>query len=81
MKRITLVLATISSVLLTTTLFACTIGVARIIANWTKPIVVGRHAHADQYRATDIKIPGKGTLKMVFTPEGGAPQEWEVNKF
>jgi isocitrate dehydrogenase len=55
--------------------------IPRIIANWTKPIVVGRHAHADQYRATDIKIPGKGTLKMVFTPEGGAPQEWEVNKF
>lgn len=56
--------------------------IPRLVPNWTKPIVVGRHAHADQYKATDVKIPGKGTLKMTFEPaDGGAKQEWEINKF
>ena len=56
--------------------------IPKLVPAWTKPIVVARHAHADQYKATDVIVPGKGTLKMVFTPEGGgAPQEWEVNKF
>jgi len=56
--------------------------IPRLIPNWKKPIIIGRHAHADQYRATDVKIPGPGKLKMVFTPAGGgAPQEWEVNEF
>jgi isocitrate dehydrogenase len=56
--------------------------VPRIVRTWEKPIIIGRHAHADQYKATDVKIPGKGTLKMVFEPEGGgAPQTWEVNKY
>ena len=49
--------------------------------NWKKPIVIGRHAHADQYKATDIKIPGKGTLKLVFEGEDGKNEEWVVNKF
>lgn len=56
--------------------------VPRLVSNWTRPIVIGRHAHADQYRATDVKIPGKGVVKMTFEPEGGgATQTWEINKF
>ena len=56
--------------------------VPRIVPNWKKPIVVGRHAHADQYKATDVKIPGAGKLKMVYEPaSGGAPQTWEVMDF
>lgn len=56
--------------------------VPRLVTNWTHPIVVGRHAFGDQYRATDVKIKGKGTLKMVFTPaDGGEPQTWEVYNY
>lgn len=56
--------------------------VPRLVRNWTKPIVIGRHAHADQYKATDVKIPGAGTLKMVFEPkDGSAPTTWNVNDF
>ena len=56
--------------------------IPRLVSAWNKPIVIGRHAHADQYKATDVIVPGKGTLKMVFQPEnGGKPLEWEVNKF
>lgn len=59
----------------------CT-NVPRIVPNWKRPIVVGRHAHADQYKATDVKIPGAGKLKMVFEPAGGgAGQTWEVMDF
>jgi isocitrate dehydrogenase len=53
--------------------------VPRLVPGWTDPIVVGRHAFGDQYRATDFLVPGAGTLKMVFTPEGGgAPIDHEV---
>jgi len=56
--------------------------VPRIVPNWKKPIIVGRHAHADQYKATDVRIPGAGKLKMVFEPTGGGtPQSWEVMDF
>jgi isocitrate dehydrogenase len=56
--------------------------VPRLIPHWTKPIVIGRHAFGDQYRATDFKVPGPGTLTMTFTPEdGSAPMEFEVFKF
>jgi isocitrate dehydrogenase len=56
--------------------------VPRLVPQWTKPIVVARHAHGDQYKATDVKIPSAGTLKLVFEPAGGgAAQEWEVNQF
>ncbi|MEY5044593.1 MAG: isocitrate dehydrogenase, partial [Bacteroidota bacterium] len=49
--------------------------VPRLVPGWTQPIVIGRHAFGDQYRATDTVIQGKGTLTMTFTPEdGGAPQ-------
>lgn len=56
--------------------------IPRLIPHWDKPIIVGRHAFGDQYRATDTVIKGKGKLKMSFTPENGGPtQEWEVFDF
>ncbi len=56
--------------------------IPRLVPNWKRPIVVGRHAHGDQYRATDVDIPGPGKLKMIFEPAGGgAPQVWEINDF
>src|SRR3954447_23818643 len=45
--------------------------VPRLVPGWTKPIVIGRHAYGDQYRATDFRLPGKGRLKMVFEGEDG----------
>ncbi|MFI9462137.1 NADP-dependent isocitrate dehydrogenase [Streptomyces xiamenensis] len=56
--------------------------VPRLVPGWTKPIVVGRHAFGDQYRATDVKIPGEGTLTLSFTPKDGSePIELEVYDF
>ncbi|MFI1796766.1 NADP-dependent isocitrate dehydrogenase [Streptomyces sp. NPDC020379] len=56
--------------------------VPRLVPGWTEPIVVGRHAFGDQYRATDLKIPGPGTLTMTFTPKDGSePVEVEVHDF
>src|SRR5690606_15933244 len=55
--------------------------IPRLVPGWTQPIVIGRHAFGDQYRATDTVIKGKGTLKMSFTGEDGKTQEWEVYKF
>ncbi|MGP3953963.1 NADP-dependent isocitrate dehydrogenase [Streptomyces sp. 7N604] len=56
--------------------------VPRLVPGWTKPIVVGRHAFGDQYRATDLKIPGEGTLTMTFTPKDGSePIEIDVYDF
>ncbi|GAA3243389.1 NADP-dependent isocitrate dehydrogenase [Nonomuraea helvata] len=56
--------------------------VPRLVPGWTKPIVVGRHAFGDQYRATDLKIPGEGTLTLTFTPKDGSePIELDVYDF
>lgn len=56
--------------------------VPRLVTNWTAPIIVGRHAFGDQYRATDTVIKGKGKLTMTFTPEdGSAPIVHEVYNF
>ena len=56
--------------------------IPRLVINWTAPIIVGRHAFGDQYRATDTVIKGKGKLTMTFTPEGGGePQTFEVYNF
>lgn len=53
--------------------------IPRLVPGWTKPIVIGRHAFADQYRATDVKLPGAGTVTLTFTPEDGSqPMEWDV---
>lgn len=55
--------------------------VPRLVPNWTHPIVVGRHAFGDQYRATDVKTKGPGKLTMTFTPKDGTPQTWEIFEF
>jgi isocitrate dehydrogenase len=56
--------------------------IPRLVPGWTKPIVVGRHAFGDQYRATDTRIPGAGALTLTFTPaDGSAPMELEVYDF
>jgi isocitrate dehydrogenase len=55
--------------------------VPRLVPNWTAPIIIGRHAYGDQYRATDTVIKGKGKLTMTFTPEGGEPQTFDVHDF
>jgi isocitrate dehydrogenase len=56
--------------------------VPRLVPNWTKPIVIGRHAFGDQYRATDTSIPGEGKLTLNFAPSDGAkPIELEVFDF
>ena len=56
--------------------------VPRLVPHWTLPIVIGRHAFGDQYRATDFRIPGKGKLTIKFVPEdGGEVIEHEVFEF
>ncbi len=56
--------------------------VPRLIPHWTKPIVIGRHAFGDQYRATDFRVPGAGKLTVTFTPEDGSkPMEFNVFDF
>ena len=52
--------------------------VPRLVPGWTKPIIIGRHAYADQYRATDFTFPGKGTITLSFTGEDGKKIEREV---
>jgi isocitrate dehydrogenase len=52
--------------------------VPRLVPGWTKPIIIGRHAYADQYRATDFIFPGKGTITLSFTGEDGKKIEREV---
>jgi len=54
--------------------------VPRLIPHWTKPIVIGRHAFGDQYRATDFKVPGPGKLTVTFTPTDGS-KPMEINVF
>ncbi|CAM4020541.1 NADP-dependent isocitrate dehydrogenase [Nocardiopsis rhodophaea] len=56
--------------------------VPRLVPGWTQPIIIGRHAHADQYKASDFKVPGPGTVTITYTPEdGGEPIEMEVANF
>ncbi len=56
--------------------------VPRYVPGWTKPIIVGRHAHGDQYKATDFVAPGPGTFTMTFTPaDGSEATTWEVADF
>lgn len=49
--------------------------VPRLVPGWTKPIVIGRHAHGDQYKATDFKVPGAGTVTITYTPADGSPAQ------
>jgi isocitrate dehydrogenase len=55
--------------------------VPRLVPGWTKPIIIGRHAFGDQYRATDFKVPGKGKLTLTFVGDDGAKIEREVFQF
>ncbi len=56
--------------------------IPRLVPGWTKPIVVGRHAHGDQYKATDFLVPGPGSVTMTYTPDDGSePVQFEVAKF
>jgi len=56
--------------------------IPRLVPGWTKPIVIGRHAFGDQYRATDLVVPGEGTLTLTYTPsDGGAAIKLDVYDF
>ncbi|MCX8514721.1 MAG: hypothetical protein RL017_526 [Pseudomonadota bacterium] len=55
--------------------------VPRLVPNWTHPIIIGRHAHADQYKAVDFVTKGKGKLTITYTPENGTPQTHEIYDF
>ena len=55
--------------------------VPRLVPHWSQPIVIGRHAYGDIYRATETKIPGPGTVSLVYTPTDGKPVEMEVFDF
>jgi isocitrate dehydrogenase len=56
--------------------------VPRLVPGWTKPIIIGRHAHGDQYKATDFKVPGKGTVTMTWTPaDGSEPKTMTVAEY
>jgi isocitrate dehydrogenase len=56
--------------------------IPRFVPGWTQPIVIGRHAHGDQYRATDFVVPAPGTVHISFTPErGGDRKEYQVARF
>ena len=55
--------------------------VPRLVPHWSEPIVIGRHAYGDIYRATESKIPGPGKVTMVYTPEGGKPVEMDIFDF
>lgn len=55
--------------------------IPRLVPGWTKPIVIGRHAFGDQYRATDFVVKGDGELTITFTPKEGALQTFKVYDF
>ncbi|MBE8525112.1 NADP-dependent isocitrate dehydrogenase [Amycolatopsis sp. H6(2020)] len=56
--------------------------IPRLVPTWTKPIIIGRHAHGDQYKATNFKVPGPGKLTVTYTPDDGSePMEFQVAQF
>ncbi len=55
--------------------------IPRYVPGWTKPVIIGRHAFGDQYKATDFKVPGPGKVTLTYTPEGGEPEVHEVYDF
>nr|NVI74925.1 isocitrate dehydrogenase [Cucujiformia] len=55
--------------------------IPRLVTGWDKPIIIGRHAHADQYKATDVVIPTAGKLELVFTPDAGEQVRYEVYEY
>jgi isocitrate dehydrogenase len=56
--------------------------IPRLVPGWTKPIVIGRHAHGDQYKATDFVVPGPGKVTVTYQPaDGGSPMEFDIAEF
>jgi isocitrate dehydrogenase len=56
--------------------------IPRLVPGWTKPIVIGRHAHGDQYKATDFVVPGPGKVTITYQPEDGSePMEFDIADF
>lgn len=55
--------------------------IPRLVTGWKKPIIIGRHAHADQYKATDFVVPGVGKLELIFTPASGTEIRHTVHEF
>jgi isocitrate dehydrogenase len=55
--------------------------VPRYVPGWNEPIIIGRHAFGDQYKAMDVRIPGPGKLKMIYEPSNGDIKEWEIFDF
>ena len=56
--------------------------IPRLVTSWTKPIIIGRHAHGDQYKATDFVVPGPGKVTMTYQPEdGSSPMEFQIANF
>lgn len=55
--------------------------IPRLVTCWNKPIIIGRHAHADQYKATDFVVPGAGKLELVYTPAAGAAERHTVHEY
>lgn len=55
--------------------------IPRLVTCWNKPIIIGRHAHADQYKATDFVVPGAGKLELVYTPAAGEPERHTVHEY
>lgn len=55
--------------------------IPRLVTGWKQPIIIGRHAHADQYKATDFVVPGPGKLEMVFTPKAGETVTYTVHEY
>uniref|UniRef100_A0A7N8Y469 Isocitrate dehydrogenase [NADP] n=1 Tax=Mastacembelus armatus TaxID=205130 RepID=A0A7N8Y469_9TELE len=55
--------------------------IPRLVSGWIKPIIIGRHAHGDQYKATDFVVPGPGKVEMTYTPTNGEPVKFVVHEF
>ncbi len=55
--------------------------VPRLVSHWNKPIIIGRHAYGDQYKAIDFRVPAPGNVTMTYTPDSGSPSTYEVFKF
>uniref|UniRef100_A0A665VQ16 Isocitrate dehydrogenase [NADP] n=2 Tax=Echeneis naucrates TaxID=173247 RepID=A0A665VQ16_ECHNA len=55
--------------------------IPRLVPGWVKPIIIGRHAHGDQYKATDFVVPGPGKVEMTYTPASGEPVKFVVHEF
>lgn len=55
--------------------------IPRLVSGWNKPIIIGRHAHADQYKATDFVVPGAGKVELVYTSASGEPVSHVIHEF